>query len=563
MNNKVLYSILSTIILLCQLCGQDYPTYNSPVKHTIRLSGSFAELRTGHFHSGIDIKSSRGIAGDSIQTIQKGTISRIKVEPGGYGNSVYIDHPEGYTSVYAHLQEFNSKIDSIVCENQNSKKTFTIDLTAFGDLAVSAGEYIGIMGNSGRSFGPHLHFEIRESKTDKLINPFLFGIKPSDKKKPRISGVKLRVLDNLNLIRTESQLTTAFSKIGESYYYDIGAISRNSNSNYELSVNLFDQMDGSSNKNGIYQIEWNENGTLIHQVNFDDLAFNDSEAIYQMMDLKAKQDSKSTRYVFQLDTLFDFTFVNQYGSLIEVQDSDKINHEIRFFDYHCNESVLRFETSYINNIDLTGSACKPNYIIENEAPSIFTTEHFKIIANRGSTIHRQGVYINEIQNSDEQTLILRPKYIALTKPLKVFITPPSQFRDKFAIVKTDIDGDKVIHELCEKGTNCMTSISSLHDLSISIDTIPPSVKLMKKFVKSSDQISFTIQDNLKPGKKSLYLKYDVFINDNWQLFNYDLKSNRIYKSINNTLPKGPTVISVIVSDSTGNEACHDFIVNIT
>lgn len=108
MNN--LFFIYSLIILSCPLFGQIIPDFTSPVKHDIILSGSFGELRSGHFHAGLDIKSERGVVGDSIFSIYDGYVSRIKVEPGGYGNSLYIIHPNGYTSVYAHLKSFEEEI---------------------------------------------------------------------------------------------------------------------------------------------------------------------------------------------------------------------------------------------------------------------------------------------------------------------------------------------------------------------------------------------------------------------------------------------------------------------
>mgnify|MGYP003919383433 FL=1 len=113
------------------MLAQDPGLFNprSPIDHAMILSGSFGELRTNHFHSGIDIKSSKwNKAGDEIHSVEKGHISRIKVSGDGYGNAIYIDHPGGYTSVYGHLHKFSSAIDAYIKTKQYELKSFAVDL---------------------------------------------------------------------------------------------------------------------------------------------------------------------------------------------------------------------------------------------------------------------------------------------------------------------------------------------------------------------------------------------------------------------------------------------------
>ena len=122
---KYIVVFISFIVFAGHSLGQSEPNFSPPVKHRIVLSGSFGELRTGHFHSGLDIKSSRGVQGDSIFSIYDGYISRIKVEPGGYGNSLYVKHTNGYTSVYAHLKSFADSISNYTKANQIETSCFT------------------------------------------------------------------------------------------------------------------------------------------------------------------------------------------------------------------------------------------------------------------------------------------------------------------------------------------------------------------------------------------------------------------------------------------------------
>ena len=146
--------------------AREYPKdyFRSPVNYTIRLSGTFGELRPNHFHAGIDIKSPDGKTGAKLFAVANGTISRIKVQSAGYGNVLYLKHPNGFTSVYAHLDHFPEAIAAYVKERQYEKKSFAIDLyPPTGKFDFAQGDIIGWLGLSGRSYGPHLHFEIRDS----------------------------------------------------------------------------------------------------------------------------------------------------------------------------------------------------------------------------------------------------------------------------------------------------------------------------------------------------------------------------------------------------------------
>lgn len=169
----------------------------SPVDYNYRLSGNFCELRESHFHTGIDIKPSNNGGQDKIFSIGDGFISRIKVSAGGYGNAIYVDHPEvGYTSVYAHLDKFNEIVEYTVKQYQTLQESYEIDFYPEPHLfPIKKKEYLGDMGNTGYSFGKHLHFEIRDTKTEKPINPFLFGMNVQDAISPSILSLAVHGLD--------------------------------------------------------------------------------------------------------------------------------------------------------------------------------------------------------------------------------------------------------------------------------------------------------------------------------------------------------------------------------
>ncbi|MFM7015241.1 MAG: M23 family metallopeptidase, partial [Bacteroidota bacterium] len=171
------------------------PSFISPVNIPISLAGNFCEIRPNHFHSGIDIRTN-GKEGLPIFTIGNGYVSRIKVSPTGFGRVVYINHPEGYTSVYAHLSSFNAALSALVDSIQRANESY--DMEFFPDakmFPVFQGDTIGFSGNSGSSSSPHLHFEIRDLKSEEPLNPLAF-LNYQDSIAPLINQIRaVKVID--------------------------------------------------------------------------------------------------------------------------------------------------------------------------------------------------------------------------------------------------------------------------------------------------------------------------------------------------------------------------------
>ena len=199
---RLLFSLFLIVIIAFSFTEsgkRSYPQnyFRSPVDHHIKLSGTFGELRPNHLHAGIDIKAKNGKIGQPLYATADGYVSRIKVQSGGYGNVLYINHPNGYTSVYAHLHEFPKAIAKYVKEFQYRRQSFEVEIFPEAErFRFKQGEVVGKLGLSGRSFGPHLHFEIRDTKTEKPINPLLFGIQVADNIAPKLHKLKAYFLND-------------------------------------------------------------------------------------------------------------------------------------------------------------------------------------------------------------------------------------------------------------------------------------------------------------------------------------------------------------------------------
>ena len=200
-NIKALHLLAICLLLTTQLGYSQTNKANElvyPLETPLKLSGNFGEFRSNHFHSGLDIKTA-GKTGASVKCIESGYVSRIKISHGGFGKAIYIRHPNGLTSVYAHLQEFNKELNDYVKEKQYKKESYAIELFPEPkELVIKKGEVIALSGNTGGSYGPHLHFEIRNTATEHPVNPHMHGIHVTDKEIPIVSKVMLVPYDEEN-----------------------------------------------------------------------------------------------------------------------------------------------------------------------------------------------------------------------------------------------------------------------------------------------------------------------------------------------------------------------------
>lgn len=240
-------AILTTHALQAQ---EEY--YDAPMRIPTLLSSNFAEMRTNHFHSGVDIKTG-GREGVPVYAVADGYISRINISPYGYGRALYITHPNGTMSVYAHLQSFNDEIEARIKEYRYSNQKFAVNIyPSANEYPVTKGEQIALSGNSGSSYGPHLHFEIRNAANSETLNLITLGyIKAEDKIAPTINAVYYIEIDTLNGIPVRLEPRRLNLKQEE----PIGV-----GDNGYFVVETTDRKNGTTNRYGPYKAELNVDG---------------------------------------------------------------------------------------------------------------------------------------------------------------------------------------------------------------------------------------------------------------------------------------------------------------
>jgi len=549
----ILYFVCFYAITANSQLDPDSTRFISPIHHAITISGSFGELRPNHFHSGIDLKSSKGVDGDIVMSAEDGYVSRIKIQASGYGNALYIDHPNGYTTVYAHLASFNAELDSFVKAKQYALKSFALDLyLAPNEIRLSKGETIGYMGNSGRSYGTHLHFEIRETISEHVMNPFLFGIVPEDTKNPQLKQVLLYSLDKDFIPTAQKTLKVKKSKSGALYLsskpieidgWRLG-----------IGIDTYDWMDGSWNKNGIYSSDFFVDDSLVFTVLFDEFSFDQTRYANACIDYQRKQKKGGNRVM---------KLYKEPGNALEIYDRNGANGvipiyadktqeiKIRSMDFHGNASEVRFDVKRKSEVSPIESRTY-NYYFHYDSINIIQGQHLNIELPESSLYRNHLFQFSQEGNTftvGDKTIPCH-RYYTIRYDLSGVPNLPA---DKVCLLFKNGKGFKSFGGKVENNV-LIAKTNRFGSFKIGIDTIPPTISKVSKnkSYKHEDLIDFTIKDNTEVLGSASDVSIHVYIDSEWTLHYFDKKKNRIRVPVEARLSKGQHSILVTAADNLGN-----------
>lgn len=558
-------SLLFYLLITCQLIyGQIAPEdieFISPIDFPIYLSGNYGEIRSGHFHAGIDIKT-QGVTGKKIHAVEDGYISRIKISANSYGKTLYINHPNGYTTVYGHLNEFNDQIAKIAKNLQYQNNEFEINyFPNANELPVKKGQIIAFSGNTGSSEGPHLHFEVRETIDQIPVNPLLFNFEIEDNIPPVFYSIYFYPLNNNSKINHLHKKTSFKLKMKNGIYSIADTNQLFLSGEFGIGIEINDYLNNSHNKCGIYSLalKINNQQTYSHLIN--KIPFNESAYIKSHIDYAEKQKSKKSiqkTYISPNNNLSIYKSVFNRGKYNFCNDT-LYDIKIIASDTYGNKSTLIVQAK--GNIPDTTkpdtSKSDKGIFMNWDTENVFENSKIKIIIPAKSlydSINFEYSTSAPIKNAFSKTHHIHNKNTPIHKNFSISIKTenlPKNLSDK-AFIANLLDnnsvksiGGKIVNDYI------VSQSKTFGNYTVLIDTISPVIKPLtnNNTLLQSNKIKFIVKDDLS-GIKS----YNGYIDNNWALFEYDLKNDLLFYFIDKERIKKNIEheLELFVIDNNGN-----------
>lgn len=533
MKNYQSLKLFFFIAIHASLIGQTN-NYIWPLDSSLPLTGNYGEIRPNHFHTGVDL-STKGKEGLPVHAIANGSVSRLRISSTGYGRCVYIRHDNGQVSVYAHLSAFNPEFEEYLFAEIYKRHVYELDLVVPpGILRIKQGEVIGASGNSGGSTGPHLHFEIRDDRTEVPFNPLLF-LKKADKVAPQLNAIAwYEVSDLFQPQLLHFQKLNMVSPIAKLPAY------QSPSSNIGFAFAASDLMNVGGSVNQVAAVRLLLDGIEIYAHSFTGLRFDNNRFVNEFAD-------RQGGYFLQKCFLPE-----NYPS--GIYTSTKADGRIFLKDtlWHQIKLELRDEAGNLSSFQqalrchrispLITSTCETNYV------SAKTSESIRI-PNAILHIPAQTLYNSacvELKAKPGQVQIL-PASLNFANAVRLVVPVPADMKDKTAkiifksgksVYRPELGKDSLYLDLKVAGT-----------FSIGVDLQKPEVKALWKTTKAPQKvrhINFLIRDVLSGIER-----FEILVNGKWTFAYYDAKKDQLILDLKG-LPRGSLNIHLFVSDKCEN-----------
>ena len=552
---------LLLLLFSCGVYGQsEYPQdyFRHPLDIQLVLAGTFAELRSTHFHGGLDIKTQQK-EGLKVFTAAAGYVSRIKISHFGYGKAIYVTHPNGYTTVYGHLQKFSKRLEDYIKQCQYEKESFEVEVFPNSEeLKVEPNEVIAYSGNTGSSGGPHLHFEIRDNQ-ERPINPLLFGMQVKDSKAPFVSGVFAYPKDKNAIINGKNErieLRLIPQTTGD---YTVEEITAHGTIGFGVVSN--DKQDLAPNNNGVSNIQTFYNGNKSLEVDFKRFSFDETKHIKRYVDYeyyKNKRSKIQKLFIEKNNPLSLFKNVYDNGYVI-VEDSTSTVYKMRIRDYHDNETWV--------TIPVKG---KPRTIKKDSI--IDVSEKSLVYSDKATTLTSGFFTVNFYKNTlyddayidfkvSADTLFLHEDKVPLQKNFYInydLSNYKAEHQNKIFIAELYGYYKRPNYITTTRKGNILTARSkTLGTFALVMDTISPTITPVnfqdKKWISKYRYLKVKISDDL-----SGISKYRATVNGKWILMEYDYKTNTLTHDFNDNIIKDTkNDLKIIVTDNVGNSSTFE------
>ena len=551
--------LLSTISFQFSFSQAEYPLdyFRNPLDIPLVLASNFAELRSNHFHSGLDIKTELR-QGLNVYTAAEGYVSRIKISNYGYGKALYITHPNGYTTVYAHLRNFSPRLEAYIKQCQYQRESYEVEVfPGLSELPVSKDEIIAFSGNTGGSTAPHLHFEVRDNQ-ERPLNPMLFGVDVEDSKPPFVTKVYAYAKD------TNSSVNHSNTKV------ELRLIP-NPNGNYStekvvaygsigFGISSFDKADTAPNTYGLYNIETFLNGNKNLEIDFKRFSFDETKHINRFIDyelLKTKKYDIQKLFVEQGNPLSLFTGVENDG-YVAIEEGTSSVYKIRIQDFRGNETwvTIPIEGKKMESLPNTNDI-KPEHFVNYNRP--FNMQKDKVSVYIPANTFYEDVNLDFDVKGD--TLNFSKDIVPLQKSYSIYYNISNyKEEDRSKLYVAELVGyykkPNYIYTT-RKGDSLIGRTSTLGTFALESDRDKPKITPINfvhgKWMSKEHDLKVKITDD-----ESGISSYRATINGKWILMEYEYKTDMLtYNFDDKVISSTENNLKIIVTDNVGNSSTFE------
>lgn len=545
MKQRYILFFLFSLLILIPLNGVAQEAV-PPVRNTILLSGNFGELRATHFHSGIDIRTG-GAVGWPVICVKDGLVARVAVSPTGYGQALYVEHPDGTTTVYGHLDRFVPAIAARVRELQYRRQSFRVDEDFRPyELYFKQGDTIAFSGNTGSSGGPHLHFEVRNTLTEHPLNPLLF-YSVRDTKAPVVRKLYLYAVSDdgcVDLLRPCGLKTMAAGR------YAAGKVTVPAGK-VGLGLYVTDYMNDSWNKLGVYRMTLVAGRDTLFDLRMDSCSFDQGCFINEVKDFDCY---KKRETVYRCFGNYQERFLgirNRNGGYIPVDEDSVVCVQVLLADINGNRS----------RVDLELKGGKPRKMAEREILR-YDRAHLLELPDCRVELEAGSLFASVERNLkvEKDSVTGQPIYILSSKDIPLFKKGRMRLYGRFnphaVICEIDAAGRRIPLETVWTPDSLETRIGYLNRYTLEEDHDAPKIAYLGKFPDRT--LRFKIKDEL-----SGIAAYRGEVDGKWCLFSYDPRVDLLQCSLAEPVfePGRVHEVKITVEDKTGN--VEELVVKVT
>lgn len=542
----------------------NYPQnyFRWPLNLKPEIVANLGELRPNHWHMGLDIRTNQK-ENQPVYAAAAGYIAKIRIEKSGFGQCIWINHPNGLTTLYAHLNKFFPALEEYITQQQYKQESWAIELDFSNDkFPVTKGQLIALSGSTGGSQGPHLHFEIRDTKTDECFNPLLFGLPLQDNVKPSL--LKLAMYERSGSIYEELTHFFPLKNTPNGYVISKVPVIKTGLNKISFAIQAFDRMSGSNNEDGIFSAQLFFDGQPVIGFSFDSISYKTTRYVNAHIDYKYRFNGGAFfQHLSQLPGERSEVYHPVSGDgVINLADNNIHSVRIEVKDAYQNVTQLNFSVQHEDNLaaavklQSTARQFLPNYVnvlekpdFEIYIPEVCLYDTLRSYYNRVNSFPEYAV--SAIHQVNDPSVPVHDELTVRIKPGKII---PEEWKDKIIIQRSYRDESSVRKAKWE-GEWLSAKFGDFGNFQAFADIVAPTINDPDSYrdgkgdtvdLSADSRIVFQPKDNFGVIKS-----FRAELDGQWLRFTNDKGRSFIY-IFDERCPYGTHELKVTVEDLAGN-----------